>query len=59
VLGVLKDTKKIYKACPSHREKVWQEIKNDHYNLDVEMEISEKKKKSINYGLGYVGYEEK
>lgn len=26
-------------------EKVWQEIKNDHYNLDAEMEISEKKGK--------------
>lgn len=44
-LVVLQDTKKIYKACPSHREKVWQEIKNDHYNLDAEMEISDEKEK--------------
>ena len=44
-LVALQDTKKIYKTPKRYREDVWQEIKNDHYNLDAEMEISEEKEK--------------
>lgn len=44
-LVAIQDTKKIYKTCLLYREKIWQEIKNDHYNLDAEIEISEEKRK--------------
>jgi len=45
-LVAIQDTKKIYKTCPLFREKIWQQIKNDHYQLDAEIEIDDKKRKN-------------
>lgn len=43
-LVVIQDTKKIYKAFPLFREKIWEQIKNDHYQLDTEIEIDDGKR---------------
>lgn len=45
-LAAIEDTKKIYKTCPLFREKIWQQIKNDHYQLDAEIDIDDKKRKN-------------
>lgn len=45
-LNAIQDTKKIYNTCPLFREKIWEEIKNDHYQLDAEIEINDEKRKN-------------
>ena len=45
-LVAIQDTNKIYKTCPLFREKIWKQIKNDHYQLDAEIEIDDEKRKN-------------
>ena len=43
-LVAIQDTKKIYHTFPLFREKIWEQIKNDHYNLDAEIEVSDERR---------------
>lgn len=46
-LVAIQDTKKIYHTFPLFREKVWQQIKNDHYQLDYEIEVDNYMRKLV------------